>query len=680
MPQPLRDTLTFMHLPVPAPAPLAMPRQNLRAAPARGRSRPTIAVMQARLIAFGGGAALTVFGGWQMGLALSAGSINILHFVMLGFFTLSFGWIAFAATSAVSGLLYNRSQPRRSTGDSTDKAPLSTRTALVMPVYEEDPASSAAALYAMAEGLIQAGHGSAFEIFVLSDTRDADVGAQEVRVFDQLRRQLYPAMNVWYRRRPQNTDCKAGNIRDFVERWGGRYETMIVLDADSLMAPATLVEMVRRMQADPRLGILQSLSAVAGGHSLFARLQQYSGRVYGSAIARGIAAWQGDDGNYWGHNAAIRVRAFAESCGLPTLAGPRPFGGAILSHDFVEAALMRRAGWVVRMDPDLTDSWEEGPPSLLDNAARDRRWAQGNLQHIKVLSARGLSWTSRAHLIIGIGSYLASPLWLGMLIAGLALSLNVALSHPGPLTGNFQLFPEWPRFDAPRMGWLFVFSMAVLLTPKAIGVMASLADPKVRAGCGGAPRLIVSSLVEIVLSAILAPIQMVMQSHQVWEVVAGRDSGWSRQRRTESTTPWPTLILRHRAHMAIGLATALFLWLLSPVLLVWLSLPLLGLSMAPLLSRLSGSVATGLLLRSAGLLLTPEESAPWQLDRVRQTALYAICRTSQSAALAVNRLAMQHPIGAAEPPFAAQCSDLFSDRLPRPATTAVYGPDQRLPL
>ena len=374
------DSLTYIAPPVPAPAPLAMPRQDLHAAPDVRLPAPTASAATARLIAFGGGAALTTWGGWQMALALSVETINNLQIVLLAFFILTFGWIAFSAASAIAGVLC-RSALRRV--PVAADAPLTSVTALVMPVYEEDPAASAAALYAMGKGLIRAGHGPAFEIFILSDSRDADVWVKETAVFEDLRRRLGPTMNVWYRRRWRNVGRKAGNIQEFVERWGGRYESMIVLDADSLMSPSTLVEMARRMQAEPRLGILQSVPALAGGDSFFARLQQFAGRVYGGAVACGVAAWQGDDGNYWGHNAAIRVRAFAACCGLPELPGRKPFGGSILSHDFVEAALMRRAGWIVRMDPDLKCSWEEGPPSLLDGAARDRRWAQGNLQHTK---------------------------------------------------------------------------------------------------------------------------------------------------------------------------------------------------------------------------------------------------------------------------------------------------------
>src|SRR5215510_12932898 len=232
---------------------------------------------------------------------------------------------------------------------------------------------------------------------------------------------------------------------------------MIVMDADSIMSAQTLVTLVRRMQSDARLGILQTVPVLIGQWSVFARIQQFASRVYGRFIARGVSAWSGNEGNYWGHNAIIRVTAFATACGLPQLPGRRPFGGHILSHDFVEAALIRRAGWKVRMATDLDGSWEESPPSLVDIAIRDRRWAQGNLQHTKVVGAAGLTFTSRWHFCVGIMSYLSSPLWMMLLAVGFALTLQATLSRPEYFPRTFQLFPNWPVFDAPRMQALFVF-------------------------------------------------------------------------------------------------------------------------------------------------------------------------------------------------------------------------------
>jgi membrane glycosyltransferase len=413
-------------------------------------------------------------------------------------------------------------------------------------------------------------------------------------------------MRVWYRRRAHNLGRKAGNLRDFVERWGGRYDYMLVLDADSLMAPETIVRMVRRMDAAPRLGILQTLPNSIGGETVFARLQQFAAALYGPVVARGVAAWQGEDGNFWGHNALIRMRAFAESCGLPELPGRPPFGGHILSHDFVEAALIRRGGWQVRMDHDLPGSWEGSPPSLVEFAARDRRWAQGNLQHTRVIGARGLAAVSRMLFAIGIGSYLMSSIWLAMLLTGGLLTAQSLLFRPEYFSDQMQLFPNWPIFDSERMVFLFIISAALLLLPKALGVLRALFLGDIRRRLGGAHRILAGASLEVVLSALYAPVLMLMQVRQVWEILTGRDSGWSAQRRSGGLMTWGQAFSRHKWHVVAGILPAVLLLQLAPDLLVWTSPVLAGLVLAPVLSRISGDRRLG---RALGVLCVPEDRA-----------------------------------------------------------------------
>ena len=348
-------------------------------------------VMFARLLTMLGTLGLTGYGVFEMLGIVSFSSMTVLQGVMILFFAITLLWIALLRGVGDRGL---PGPPPRSPGAPSIAG---SRTALVMPIYNEDPGRTTAALQAMAEALAQSGAARHFEIAIISDSTNADAWISESLAVDRLRRDLREIMPVWYRRRWHNTGRKAGNVEDFVKRWGGRYDYMIVLDADSIMSPQTLVALVRRMQADPQLGILQTVPMLIGHWSLFSRIQQFAGRVYGSSIGRGVAAWSGNEGNYWGHNAIIRVAAFAQACGMPQLPGRKPFGGHVLSHDFVEAALMRRAGWKVRMAPDLDGSWEESPPSLIDVAMRDRRWAQGNLQHSKIIGADGLALTSRVH-------------------------------------------------------------------------------------------------------------------------------------------------------------------------------------------------------------------------------------------------------------------------------------------
>ena len=212
--------------------------------------------------------------------------------------------------------------------------------------------------------------------------------------------------------------------------------------------------------------------------TLFARLQQFASRVYGPLVAYGISWWHGAEGNYWGHNAIIRVSAFADAAGLPT--APRhakPFGGPIMSHDFVEAALMRRKGWAIHLAPGLAGSYEESPPSLDDYTIRDRRWCQGNLQHIGVLPAKGLHWVSRLHLLTGIGSYITAPMWLGFLLLGVLISLQAHFIRPEYFAPGFSLFPRWPTEDPYRAALVFIGTMGILVLPKLLGFVAFVMPP-----------------------------------------------------------------------------------------------------------------------------------------------------------------------------------------------------------
>ena len=402
----------------PGEQPLAMPAQDLHHwAVAARHVTPAAGTRKARIFVFGFTALLTGAGTYGMYQVISPVNVTWLQLLFATLFALTFTWIAFACASACLGfwvLLRNR-LPAAALAPHAQMG----RTALLMPVYNEDPEHVFAALSRMGRALMWQGAQRHFDIFVLSDTRKLDIAAMEERCFRDLRKSFQGEMGIFYRRRVENHHRKAGNIADFVTRWGGAYDHMIVLDADSEMSGDVMVTLARAMAADAEAGIIQSLPLLQNRWTPFARMTQFAGRVYGPLVAAGLSVWHGRDGNYWGHNAIIRTRAFAEAAGLPELPGRKPFGGHILSHDFVEAALMRRAGWAVYMLPQLRGSYEETPPCLIDLAVRDRRWAQGNLQHAKLLRTAGLHWISRVHLVQGIMSYLASPLWLLLLVAGL---------------------------------------------------------------------------------------------------------------------------------------------------------------------------------------------------------------------------------------------------------------------
>jgi membrane glycosyltransferase len=529
-----------------------------------------------------------------------------LEWVMVVLFVVTFSWVSLSFTASVVGfvwLLAHRGQ----------RMPLPSalveRTAIVMPIYNEAPSRVFGAMQAIVEDVERTGLGSAFDYFFLSDTTNANVWIAEERAFVAIRKRLSGA-RIYYRRRRKNSSRKAGNVADFVTRWGGHYAHMLVLDADSVMAGETVVRLAAAMEGDPDSGIIQSLPLIINRNTMFARVQQFAARIAGPVLAAGLAAWMGRDGNYWGHNAIIRTRAFADHCGLPDLPGRPPFGGHILSHDFVEAALIRRAGYSVYMLPTLGGSYEESPPSLIDLAERDRRWCQGNLQHSRVIGAKGFVWATRQHFATGIMGYLASPLWMAQLLVGIVLVLQSHYIRPEYFTADFSLFPAWPRFDYERALQLFEVTIAILLAPKFLGLVVALLDSPTRRESGGALALIASTFFEILVSAALAPIMMLIQSGSVAQILSGRDTGWNPQRRDDGSIPFRGIARRHRSHALLGVVTLFAAALISPSLVLWMSPTIAGLVLSIPLSWASGQLWIGLGLRRIGLLRTPEETSP----------------------------------------------------------------------
>jgi membrane glycosyltransferase len=620
--------------PMPPEATLSMPAQSLSKFNQNDRHQNIlrhrlIGCWLIRLLVFGGGLALTIYGGHEMYRVVEVGGVTALEWVLLILFVANFSWIALAFAGALAGflwlLLLSPKQPE-------PPGALQHRTAVVMPVYNESPARVFGAVAAMIEQVDASGLGQAFDWFLLSDTTDPEIFVAEEQLFLAIREKHGYPSRLYYRHRPKNLNRKSGNIEDFVTRWGGRYEHMVVLDADSLMSGQTIVALAAAMEADPDSGIIQTLPLIVNRNTLFARLQQFAARIYGPVIAAGVSITMGRDGNYWGHNAIIRTKAFAAHCGLPVLRGRPPFGGHILSHDFVEAALIRRAGYAVYMLPELGGSYEECPPSLIDLSVRDRRWCQGNLQHSRVLPAKGLHPMSRQHLVTGIMAYAASPLWLAQLIVGLLIVVQASYVKPEYFPVAFTLFPAWPRFDPERSLHLFAITMAILLLPKLLGLILALIKRPARRGAGGALRLIASAAVEIIMSALLAPIMMLIQTGHVMHFVFGFDTGWDPQRRDDGSIPFKAIIARHLSHVALGFVTLIGGLLISPSLVAWMSPTILGLILAIVLSWGTGLRSVGLALRRAGLLMTPEEhQAPAVVARANQLA-------DEYAALAASHL------------------------------------------
>ncbi|MGE8209848.1 MAG: glucans biosynthesis glucosyltransferase MdoH [Stenotrophomonas rhizophila] len=598
---------------LPAEAPMSMPEQSFkdgRLQVPRQRTAPRMMALR-RFYILGGTAAMTIAATVMMWKVLAMNGISVLEACLLVLFVALFAWIALSFSGAVAGFLTAVFDRGYKLGIDPDQ-PLPvvhTRTALLMPTYNEDPRRLLAGLQAIYESVADTGQLAQFDFFVLSDTRREDIGLAEEQAFAALCDAVGGHERLFYRRRGDNSGRKAGNIADWVRRFGGGYPQMLILDADSLMTGDTIVRLVAGMEHNPDVGLIQTLPAVIGGRTLFARMQQFGGRVYGPVIGRGVAWWHGAESNYWGHNAIIRTQAFAENAGLPALPGREPFGGHVLSHDFVEAALMRRGGWATHMVPYLKGSYEEGPPTLTDMLVRDRRWCQGNLQHAKVVGSKGLHWVSRMHMMIGIGHYFTAPMWGMLMLVGIAIPL-----FQGGIDFNEMLHLSpgvyWRHQDEEKVIRMFAITMVVLLTPKVLGYIAMLLDRVDRRGCGGGIRALLSMLLETVLAALMAPVVMYVQSRGVAEVLAGKDSGWDAQQRDDGGISWPALIRGYGGLSVFGLFMGTLAYAVSPSLAAWMAPVVVGMVLAIPVVALTSSRSAGTVMHRLRLMEIPEETAP----------------------------------------------------------------------
>jgi membrane glycosyltransferase len=566
---------------LPPSAPLDMPEQDfarrvdlISEPKRRGYWVPRAAI-------FAGAAALTAAFAHELFSILAFVVITPVQFLFLILSTIAFGWIAIGSLSAALGFLPLFAGERPDTIEPPEpETPLSARTALLFPVYHEDPARIAGAIEAMARELEALDRNESFDVFILSDTRGDDDGEREADIYRALSQELADTVPIYYRRRLQNTARKAGNIADWVERFGGDYESFIILDGDSVMSGGTLVSLALAMDADPKAGLIQTVPRIVGGETLLQRLQQFASNVYGPPVAAGLAFWHRDQGNYWGHNAIIRTAAFAAAAGLPDLPGRKPFGGHIMSHDFVEAVLLQRAGYGVHMMPSLEGSYEGMPPNIIDVVARDRRWAQGNLQHLAIVSQPGLTPMGRLHLGMGATSYLISAVWALSLIVGVILALQGQQMIPSYFRDAKTLFPIWPIIDPGAALRLFLATLVVVLLPKMLGLILAWKQARAESNLLGAIRVTFGVLIETIYSMLIAPIFMVTQTVGAAEILAGLDSGWQPQRRNDGTISFDDAMWFARWHTLVGAIVAVIAWTVSPGLLGWMAPVILGLVLA----------------------------------------------------------------------------------------------------
>jgi len=483
-------------------------------------------------------------------------------------------------------------------------------TAIIFPIYNEDSVRVLEGLRATYESLERTGQLDRFDFFILSDSTNPDCWVEEEARWSELVRDLDALGKIYYRRRLFNEARKSGNVRDFLNTWGMRYRYFICCDADSVMRGETLVDLVKLMEAHPTTGLIQTVPALVNAESLFGRIQQFANRLYAPVFISGLNYWALDFGNYWGHNAIIRTEPFMQFCDLPSLPGRKPFGGQILSHDFVEAALMLRENWAVWLAYDLEGSYEEAPQALIENAQRERRWCQGNLQHGLVLFAKGLRGVSRMHLILGIFGYVASPLWLAFLITFEWIYCVQKLTGLSDITvQSFNPYlKDWS--GTAHASLVFIVCMAVIMLPKFLSLIDLANDWPRRKQFGGLLNATGGVICETIFSTLHAPLLMLWHTRFVVTNIAGISVSWTTQKRSADGTDWLYAAQRHWGHTLIGLAWGWFTWKLDPGLFWWFTPVLAGMVFSVPLSVLTSRRSLGARAKSAGLFLTPEETGP----------------------------------------------------------------------
>lgn len=534
-----------------------------------------------------------------MATTLFSNGFGILKLFIFLCFLMTLPWTVIGFWNAVIGLLVMRlaKDPVAAVCPiefPDENRPLTSSTALLSCVRDEDPDQLESNLSAMLANLVRSGRARNFTLYVLSDTSQQDIAAQERALSTRLADRFSGQIDIVYRRRPINSGFKAGNIQDFCRKWGDQHEFAIVLDADSYMSAEIFLKMVQCMEANPKLGILQSLVTGLPTTSLFARIFQFGMRLGMRSYTLGSAWWQGDCGPYWGHNAILRLKPFADHCQLPELSGQGPLSGTILSHDQVEAVLMRKAGFEVRVLPLETGSYEANPPHLLEFIRRDLRWCQGNMQYFKLIGQKGLKPVSRLQLVLAILMFLSSPAWIGFMTGAAILGLT----------------SETMPFRADTGAILFVTILTMVFAPKLATVADVLLRPDLRSAFGGSIRTTTSTGAEILYSAMLAPIMAVAHTLFIGGLLFGKTIGWGAQNRGVTRLPLGVSLKKLWPQTLFGMAG--LAWVSQqPIELVW---PVIPVAAGPLLAVpiaiLTSSEIAGRLGARSTLWRIPEETCP----------------------------------------------------------------------
>jgi membrane glycosyltransferase len=558
---------------------------------------------------------LTSLAAWVMADILWRGGMNSCETAMLVLFTVLFSTVSLGFVQACAGfiLLWFRRDPARILSLlEQPPAPVELPvTAVVLPIFNEDVSRVYEGLRVIYRSVEKTGHLSRFDFFILSDSNDPNKWIEEETAWTELCKQVRGFGRIFYRKRKIALNRKSGNISDFCRRWGRKYRYMVILDADSVITGDCLVKLAQLMELNPQAGIIQAAPVQALSESLFGRFMQFAGTLYGPVFQAGLNFWQADEGNYWGHNAIIRVAPFIEHCALPDLPASKIPRAKFMSHDYVEAALMSRAGYEVWLAYGLGGSYEGGPPTLIDMAKRDRRWCRGNFQHRWLVLSPNFFPVNRLHLLLGVMSYLSSPLWLLFMLFGTAqfiiasrfsvrnFDYDVGLSSFLDIGGNRLAIT------------LFACALFMLFLPKLLSLLLILRDRRLARTFGGRLRATVSVFLEHFFSILTAPVLMLFHSRFVLGVFAGQDVPWTTQRRGgDDGIDWNEAIAAHSGQTLVGVMWSMLAWWISPAFFWWMSPVFAGLIGSIPLSVLYSRISAGSALRRAGIFSTPQEIEP----------------------------------------------------------------------
>ena len=546
--------------------------------------------------------ALVALAGVPMSRLLGNGGWTVVKVVFFGLYLLLMAQVAFSSLVAVVGWWILRRGPDpwciNRTAVGLDPGRTLPATAVAMPIHNEDVTRVFAGLRTMYESLGRTAQGQAFDFFILSDTTDSNCWVSEEKAWFELCKQVQGFGRIFYRKRRVQLHHKSGNIADFCRRWGANYRYMIVLDADSVMTGRALVRLVDLMEANPKAGIIQSSPHPVLGRTLYQRIEQFAAEVYRPVFTAGANFWQLRDSTYWGHNAIIRLRPFMKHCAMPELPEVGPLGRRILSHDTIEAALMRRGGYEVWQAHDLEGSYEEAPPNLLSGLQRDRRWCHGNLQHLWFLFERDLKMVTRYNILNGILAYANSPLWLFSMVLGVMAESQTAGGAPGTK-------------PAVVSAVLYAGVLLLLLLPKILGTNLLMRSPRKLKQCGGTRAVLTGAMFETIYSMLLAPILMIFYTRFVLASLCGFPASWGKQVRSSENGPsWGAWFKVLWVNAAGTLVAAAWVCWLAPSLLAWLAPVIAGPILAIFLAKATGSAELGDAARALGLFATPEESEP----------------------------------------------------------------------